>query len=268
MWAMPEREWQPDGLQPQAGDRRDEKERVSQLWSRRLENLTGGYSASYDVERRIDERLLHQAVHLAGPPGRGLDVGSFYPATPRWLARQGWTVVCADIVYDCCRKAREVAEAEGIRLLPVQCDARALPFRPDTFDLVTDFATSVVIRDAERVVANEVAVVRPGGLYVFVSNNAWTRSGRRNLRRQEESGGTHPRWGYFSPTTPLGLWRLGRKHRMRLLAIDSAVHARDITGLVGYVLSLLLPFIRRMMGWRIGALYVKQKVNAASRPPR
>ena len=235
----------------------EDRARIARIWRDRLGSIEDGYSPSYNSERRVDERLLARALERLPRPGRALDVGSFYPETPRQRARRGWTVVCADIVFDCCQRARDVGAAEGVRLLAVQCDAFALPFRPGTFDLVTDLATSVVTRDGGRVIAGEADLVRPGGAYVLVSNNSWTRSGAQHLKRVREERGKHSRWGYFSPVSPLELLRIARRHRLRMVSIDSEAHSREATGLIRYVLGRLVPVVRLILGWRIGAVYLK-----------
>jgi len=241
-----------------AADGGGDQATIERIWGGRIAGLEGGYSEAYNAERRVDERLVARALELAGRPGLALDVGSFYPETPKRLAARGWPVVCADLSEEVCRKVRAVAAAERLRLLVVRCDATALPFRAGAFDLVTDFVTSVVTRDARAVVAEEARVLKPGAVYVLVTNNRWTRSSRHNLRRQRRAGGHHPRWGYFSPLSPAGLWRIARTHGLRLVRIDSEVHSLGVVGVGLSVLGALFPAVRRMAGWRVGGVYVKR----------
>jgi SAM-dependent methyltransferase len=244
-----------------SGERRDrpappgDPATAERIWGARIAGIEGGYSDAYNAERRVDERLMATALDLARPPGLALDVGSFYPEMPKRLAGLGWSVVCVDLSEEVCRRVH----AAGPPLRAVRCDAGALPFRPGAFDLVTDFATSVVTPNAGAVVAQEVGVLKPGGVYVLVSNNHWSRSGRRNLRRQRRAGGRHPRWGYFSPLSPWQLWRLARRHRLRLVRVDSEVHNPGSIGLVSSLLVRLVPGARRLLGWRLGAVFVGRR---------
>jgi SAM-dependent methyltransferase len=240
---------------------------IERIWGGRISGLEGGYSEAYNAERRVDERLMSSALGLAGRPGLALDVGSFYPEMPKRLTAQGWSVVCVDLSEEVCRTVQAVGAAEALRLRAVRCDAAALPFRHGAFDLVTDFTTSVVTPDAAAVVAEEARVLKPGAVYVLVTNNRWTRSSRHNLRRQRRAGGRHPRWGYFSPLSPAGLWRIARTHGLRLVRIDSEVHSFGVVGVGLSVLGAFVPAVRRMAGWRVGGVYVKRPAQESPRRP-
>lgn len=254
---------EPEGPVP-AGD----PAMVERIWGARIAGIEGGYSDAYNAERRVDERLMATALDLAVRPGLALDVGSFYPETPRRLAGLGWSVVCVDLSEEVCRRVQALDAVPGRRLRAVRCDAAALPFRPGAFDLVTDFATSVVTPDAQSVVAQEIGVLKPGGVYVLVTNNRWSRSGRRNLRRQRRAGGRHPRWGYFSPLSLWQLWRLARRYRLRLLRVDSEVHNAGSIGVCSSVLTRAVPGARRFLGWRLGAIFVERRTGAGSASSR
>jgi len=229
---------------------------VERIWGERIAELDDGYSAAYNAERRVDERLLARALAVKNLPGRVLDVGSFYPEMPKRLARMGWSMVCVDLSLEVCKRIQQVGEKENLPLRPIRCDAARLPFRDGTFDLVTDFATSVVTPRAAVVVAEEVRVLQPRGLYVLVSNNRWTRGGRYNLRRRSGGGGRHPRWGYFSPLSPYDLWSFTWKYGLRLISMDSEVYSVDAVGAWLAFLGRVCPFLRRLLGWRLGAAYV------------
>lgn len=228
---------------------------VERIWGRRIATVEGGYDDAYSAERRVDERLLARALSVHGGPGVALDVGSFYPETPKQLARLGWSVVCVDLSREVCKRIRQVGLDEGLTLRVVRCDAVRLPFRDRAFDLVTDFVTSVVTPEPATVVDEEVRVLKPGAVYVLVSNNRWTRSARRQLRRTTPGGSEHPRWGYFSPLSPLDLRSLARRYRLALLAMDSEVHTVAALGAGLALLGRLAPALRRVCGWRLGAAY-------------
>lgn len=241
---------------------------VERIWGARIAGIEGGYSDAYNAERRVDERLMARALDLVGRPSLALDVGSFYPETPKRLVGLGWRVVCVDLSEEVCRRVQGLEVGPGRRLHAVRCDAAALPFRRGIFDLVTDFTTSVVTPDAASVIAQEVDVLKPGGVYVLVTNNRWSRSGRKNLRRQRQAGGRHPRWGYFSPLSPWQLWRLARRYRLRLVRIDSEVHTVGSIGVCSSMLFRTVPAARRLLGWRLGAVFVDQPTEARQKRPR
>ena len=229
---------------------------VERIWGERISALKDGYSEAYNAERQVDERLLARALSVKNSRGLALDVGSFYPETPKRLARMGWSVVCVDLSQEVCKRVQQVSVEEGLPLWPVRCDAAMLPFRSRTFDLVADLVTSVVTPHPALVIREEVRVLKPKALYVLVSNNRWTRSAKYNLKRQDASGSRHPRWGYFSPLSPYDLLSFTWKYRLRLISIDSEVYSIDAVGLGLNVLGRLFPFLKRMLGWRLGAVYV------------
>src|SRR5437016_195259 len=84
-------------------------------------------------------------------------------------------------------------------------------------------------------------------------SGGWTRSGRRNLKRQRAAGNRHPRWGYFSPLSPYRLLRFARQYRLRLIAIDSEIHSPAAVGVLAAVLGRVCAPLRRATGWRLGA---------------
>jgi len=213
------------------GVARSDPATVERIWGQRIETVAEGYGGEYSAERRVDERLLERALSVSRRvPGVALDVGTFYPETPKRLARDGWVVVCADLSEEVCRRVRRLAVQERVSLAPVRCDAAALPFRS--------------------------RVLKPGALFVLVTNNRWTRSGRRNLRRQRAAGNRHPRWGYFSPLSPYRLLRFARQYRLRLIAIDSEIHSPAAVGVLAAVLGRVCAPLRRATGWRLGAAYM------------
>jgi SAM-dependent methyltransferase len=251
-----------DPSRKDGGVGRSDPATVERIWGQRIETMAEGYGGEYSAERRVDERLLERALSVSPQaPGVALDVGTFYPETPKRLAREGWVVVCADLSEEVCRRVRRFAVQRRVPLTPVRCDAAALPFRSGVFDLVTDFATSVVMPNPEAAVGEEVRVLKPGGRYVLVTSNRWTRSGRANIRRQRAAGGRHPRWGYFSPLSPWELWAIARHHGLMLIAVDSEVHSLGVVGPLLTGLCWLLPPLRRFCGWRLGAAYLGEGVT-------
>lgn len=77
---------------------------------------------------RPNGRLLAEVASL--PPGRALDVGCGEGADAIWLARNGWTVIAADISEVAVTRAREAAELAGAVVEWVRGDALRTAFRP------------------------------------------------------------------------------------------------------------------------------------------
>lgn len=229
------------------------------IWGQRIAQVgQDGYTEAYNDERKVDERLLQLALSAREQAGLALDVGTYFPETPRALVRRGWSVVCLDLSMEVCKRVKTMGNGDsGHGLWPVRADATALPFRNQTFDLVTDFVTAVVIEQAAKVIKEEVRTLKLKASYVLVTNNSWTRSGKANLAMQRRTGGRHPRWGHFSPLSPLDLWAIAKKHQLRLVAVDSQGHSHWNSGYWQTVLGYMLPFLKRFLGWRLGAVYKK-----------
>jgi SAM-dependent methyltransferase len=113
--------------------------------------------------READARLLGD---VAGR--RVLEIGCGAAATARWLATQGAEIIAADLSAGMLRHARDAADKTGVRVPLVQCDAMALPFPPESFDIVcTAFGAVPFVDDSARVMREVFRVLRPGGRWAF-----------------------------------------------------------------------------------------------------
>lgn len=82
-----------------------------------------------------------ELAHLAGPPGRALDVGCGPGRNSLWLAQAGWQVVGLDLYPWAVRRAREAAARRGLasRASFLTAGASALDtLAPARFDLALD----------------------------------------------------------------------------------------------------------------------------------
>jgi SAM-dependent methyltransferase len=113
--------------------------------------------------READARLLGD---VAGR--RVLEIGCGAAAAARWLATQGAKIIAGDLSAGMLRHAREAAEKTGVRVPLVQCDAMALPFPAESFDIVcTAFGAVPFVDDSARVMREVFRVLRPGGRWAF-----------------------------------------------------------------------------------------------------
>ena len=102
-------------------------------------------------------------------PGRAIDLGSGEGADAIWLARQGWQVTGVDVSDVALDRARQHADAAGVRVEFVLDD---LATSPGEFDLVTSFFLHVpeaALRERTLLVA--AASVAPGGTLLVVGHS-------------------------------------------------------------------------------------------------
>ena len=121
---------------------------------------------------RVNVRLAEVAADL--PPGRALDLGCGEGGDAVWLADRGWAVVAVDISETALGRAAEEASSRGVadRIEFVQKDLSD-DFPDGEFDLVSaQFLHSRVRLDRQRILANAVDAVGPGGLLLIVDHGS------------------------------------------------------------------------------------------------
>jgi SAM-dependent methyltransferase len=113
--------------------------------------------------READARLLGD---VSGT--RVLEVGCGAASCARWLVTQGARVVASDLSAGMLRHAVTGANRSGVRPTLVQCDATALPFADESFDIVcAAFGAIPFVVDSARVMSEVSRVLRPGGRWAF-----------------------------------------------------------------------------------------------------
>jgi ubiquinone/menaquinone biosynthesis C-methylase UbiE len=133
---------------------------------------SGDYSAVAALIHPIAEDLVQAADLAAG--ARVLDVaagsGNAAIAAARCLCR----VTATDYVAALLDRAAERAAAERLPIETALADAEDLPYPDDSFDAVLSVVGAMFAPDQERVAAELIRVVRPGGTVAMAN---WTPGG-------------------------------------------------------------------------------------------
>ena len=115
------------------------------------------------------EGLDEQDARLLGEVGgrRVLEVGAGAAQCSRWLQTHGAQVVATDLSH--AMLARSTLLDAGREAVPLaQCDALALPFADDAFDLACSAYGAVpFVADTAALMREVARVLRPGGRWVF-----------------------------------------------------------------------------------------------------
>lgn len=127
---------------------------------------------------------------LEGWGRRALDVGCAYGFVVELLSRLGYEAVGVDVSSYAARRGKGV----------VQADAEHLPFRGETFDLVTCFAVLEHLFDPGKALKEIYRVLKPGGVLVATTPNVNAAAAVVVHLLAREPKETHP------SAKPLGEW--------------------------------------------------------------
>jgi SAM-dependent methyltransferase len=138
--------------------------------------------AFWDERYRSAERVWsgnpnpQLVAEVAGrPPGRALDVGCGEGADAIWLAREGWSVLAADIsgvaLERAARHARDTDPEAAARIEWQQVDLLAQPPAPGRFDLVSAQFLQLPPQPRTRLFTALAAAVRDGGMLLVVGHH-------------------------------------------------------------------------------------------------
>jgi SAM-dependent methyltransferase len=126
-----------------------------------------------DVPAEVNALLRWSGKHRepdSGPPRSVLELAAGPAEHARSLARRGLEATALDLNPAMCARARELAEAAGVRLAVVQADMRDFSM-PGRFDLAITMLNSLChLMSLDDMLRHLAAVARhldPGGLYVM-----------------------------------------------------------------------------------------------------
>jgi len=143
-----------------------EKTQVRRAFAR----AAADYDAAAVLQREVATRLEGRLDLIRQVPARVLDVGAGTGLATRDLMKRypKAQVTALDIAPPMLRLARR--RAPLFRRMPCVCaDAEALPFRPDSFDLLFSNLTIQWCHDLDRVFQGFLRVLAPGGLLMFTT---------------------------------------------------------------------------------------------------
>jgi ubiquinone/menaquinone biosynthesis C-methylase UbiE len=128
-----------------------------------LDLLASLGSAKHIGGKGATEILINEAK--IEPGSLVLDVGCGMGKTSCKLAAMGCRVVGLDIMPRMIKESKTRAWQMGVKdkTTFLQCDARSLPFEPDTFDAVIVESVTVFMDDVERAIEGYYRVVKKGG---------------------------------------------------------------------------------------------------------
>ncbi len=181
------------------------KERVSSpplifdraLWRKRLTRALRGDSACDFLAARVADELAFRLSTISRAFPRVLDLGSPHPAIAAALAAPGRLVV----------RAAPVEAAFSARGLNLVADDEAMPFAPQSFDLVVSALNLQFANDPPGVFAQARRILAPDGLFLAALVGGQTLSELRACLAEAQAeieGGASPRVAPFADLRDLG----------------------------------------------------------------
>lgn len=201
-----------------------------------FDSIAAGYDAWYDTPLgRLVDRLEKSAVlGLVGDRtgGRALDLSCGTGNYGLALAGRRFRVVGVDVSEPMLRIARAKGARARLEVAWLLADARALPFRPDAFDLATIVLGLEFIAEPGRVVDEIHRILRPSGDLVVAILN---RRGLWTLWRRLERLAVPSVWRAARFLRPGELGDLLRARGFAVTRWRRAVHFLPMWGVVGWL---------------------------------
>lgn len=160
--------------------------------------------------------VLEKALPLRG---RVLDIGTGKGRFVIRLARHVAHVTTVDVSAEEQRVARLEAAYAGVadRIEFVQADARSLPWRAASFDVVTSWNAAHHLDDPGRVFSEMLRVLKPGGMLVLTD---FSISGFRLMDEIHAAEGRH----HPHPPSPFARWQRSLQRAGFSVRCFAAVH--------------------------------------------
>ncbi len=167
------------------------------LWRKRLARAARAKQSCDFLAARVAEDLAFRLAPIRRPFPRALDLGSPHPAVWRALAAPGRLVF----------RAAPVVELAGGATPALVADEEALPFAPESFDLVVSALSLQFVNDLPGVFAQARRILAPDGLFLAAVVGGQTLAELRFCLAQaqdEIEGGASPRVAPFADLRDLG----------------------------------------------------------------
>ncbi len=131
------------------------------------EMLAAGDEPEFGPQEQLFAELKCEALAtiLPPPPATVLECGSGSGEVSAFLAAQGYRCTLLDASPAALAVARRRFQRGGLRGTYVLGNVYGLPFPDDTFDVLTSFGLLEHFADVDRVIAEMVRVIRPGGMF-------------------------------------------------------------------------------------------------------
>lgn len=101
-----------------------------------------------------------------------LEIGAGAAQCSRWMHSRGARVVASDLSMGMLQVGAQLNGHSPDAVPLVQCDALALPFPEESFDLVvTAYGAVLFVADSAALMAQAARVLRPGGRFVFSASH-------------------------------------------------------------------------------------------------
>lgn len=148
----------------QAQDRRGSLPVFQRQWQ---EMLSGETDAEFGAQERLFAELKCEALVeiLPPPPGTVLECGCGSAEVSAFLASRGYACTLLDAAPAALQVARQRFNRAALSAKYVEGNVYTLPFADNTFDILTSFGLLEHFEDTDRVIAEMVRVIRPGGLF-------------------------------------------------------------------------------------------------------
>ena len=158
-------------------------EEAGRFWNSNADVWTKLARAGYDVYRDYLNTPAFFAL-LPDVTGLiGLDIGCGEGHNTRLLAKRGARVTAIDVAEQFITHARQTEADEPLGIDYRVASAVVLPFDDATFDFAAGFMSFMDVPETDRVLAEAIRVLKPGGFLQFsITHPCFDTPHRRNLR--------------------------------------------------------------------------------------
>lgn len=130
------------------------------------------------------EELLENLLAITSVKGKKvLEVGAGMGGDSIFLAKKGANVTVLDFTNEALTSIRSNATKERVRIETVQADARSMPFKTNTFDIVFHQGLLEHFKNPREILDEQIRVLKPGGfLLVDVPQRFTTYTIKKHIR--------------------------------------------------------------------------------------